>query len=206
MPTTHTAEFESVGHIPTASSHKTGFAERWRKPASVVTVLTIVATLTIAPATSSMLLRALETYGGLALVVIAVLGRLWCAIYIAGRKNFELCVEGPYSIVRHPLYLFPSVGMLGVLLATHRPMVALLAFVMFWAYHAFVVREEEERLGRNFGRVFDEYRTRVPGAWPRLAAFNDVPSLVVTTRPLSRAFTEVVWFFAAWTLATLVSV
>jgi protein-S-isoprenylcysteine O-methyltransferase Ste14 len=37
---------------------------------------------------------------GVVLVGIASIGRLWCTLYIAGRKAETLVTEGPYSICR----------------------------------------------------------------------------------------------------------
>jgi protein-S-isoprenylcysteine O-methyltransferase Ste14 len=39
----------------------------------------------------------LETLSYL-LVAVATVGRVWCGIYIFGRKNKTLCQDGPYSI------------------------------------------------------------------------------------------------------------
>ena len=37
------------------------------------------------------------------LVAVATVGRLWCGIYVFGRKSKVLCMDGPYSICRNPL-------------------------------------------------------------------------------------------------------
>ena len=31
--------------------------------------------------------------------------RFWATLYLGGRKENELVIEGPYSVVRHPLYV-----------------------------------------------------------------------------------------------------
>jgi protein-S-isoprenylcysteine O-methyltransferase Ste14 len=54
--------------------------------------------------------EALLFFVGLLLVGIATVGRLWCSLYISGRKSAELVMDGPYSICRHPLYFFPYLG------------------------------------------------------------------------------------------------
>ena len=36
-------------------------------------------------------------------VSASVLGRVWCSVFIAGRKDEQLVVTGPYSTCRHPL-------------------------------------------------------------------------------------------------------
>ena len=55
---------------------------------------------------------------GCALVGIAIVGRLWCAQYIAGYKDNTLVREGPYSMCRNPLYFFSFLGTIGVGLCT----------------------------------------------------------------------------------------
>ena len=54
---------------------------------------------------------------GYALIIGAALGRIWCNIYITGRKDKELCTDGPYSLCRNPLYLFSFIGVVGVMYA-----------------------------------------------------------------------------------------
>jgi len=51
---------------------------------------------------------------GFALVTVAALGRLWCSIYICGYKNRRVIQDGPYSIVRNPLYCFSLLGGIGI--------------------------------------------------------------------------------------------
>ena len=59
------------------------------------------------------LAQALLFQDGIFLVIAAVLGRFWAILYIGGRKNQMIMLDGPYSICRHPLYLFSTVGAVG---------------------------------------------------------------------------------------------
>ena len=59
-------------------------------------------------------LYALIEKAGLALIVICILGRTWCTLYIGGRKKRELINKGPYSVVRNPLYFFTTIGAAGI--------------------------------------------------------------------------------------------
>jgi len=180
-----------------------GTRERWRKPFSVVAILAVVAMIPLVPATQAGTWHELESVTGLALVALAVLGRLWCATYIAGRKNTELCRVGPYSLVRHPLYVFSSLGLLGVLITTHRPFLAAVGLALFWVYYSYVMQEEDDRLKQVFGGEFTAYCHDVSSVWPDFRRFRDVHTLSVATAPLRRTFADVLWFFAALILVKL---
>jgi protein-S-isoprenylcysteine O-methyltransferase Ste14 len=109
-------------------------------------------------------------YGSAWLSVQAVrtLGKQWTyrARVIEGH---ELVTEGPYSLVRNPIYL----GMFGAILSTG------LAFSRWWTFLAAIViflignririQAEEKLLRETFGAQFDEYSRRVPAFFPRLS-------------------------------------
>lgn len=183
-------------HAPSAP--KTSLVERLRKPISASVAVATFAAIWAAEPTRSVYGRVLETGASYLLVCAAVLGRLWCGLYIAGRKNAELCAAGPYSICRNPLYLFSSLGLAGVVLATHRPGIAAGAWVLFWIFHLFVIRGEESRLHCRFGADFAQYCSRVPRLGLKLSAYTSPPTILVTTRPLLRGFADVSWFFVTW--------
>lgn len=59
----------------------------------------------------------LETIS-LLLIVIATVGRsTWSSLYISGDKEHRAVCEGPYAILRNPLYMFSFVGVFGLGLA-----------------------------------------------------------------------------------------
>ncbi|MBV8857666.1 MAG: isoprenylcysteine carboxylmethyltransferase family protein [Acidobacteria bacterium] len=88
------------------------------------------------------------------------LGRQWsfAARVIEGHR---LVTEGPYSLVRHPIYT----GMLGMLLATCAattlPLAVPFALAVFVAGTLVRVRSEEKLLRETFGAEFDAYARRV---------------------------------------------
>lgn len=178
--------------------------EQLRKPAGALAAATLAVALWRTEPSGGAMMRTAETSAGFVLVVAAVLGRLWCAIYIAGRKNAELCALGPYSLCRNPLYLFSSLGVAGIVLATHHATLTVAAFGIFWAYHWGVIRGEEARLGALFGKSFDDYRARVPRLWPRWRGYADASTMTVGLKPLRRSFSEVGWFFVLWLAADLI--
>ena len=61
---------------------------------------------------------ALLQAAALLLVAGACLGRIWCSVFIAGRKDAAIVTHGPYALCRHPLYSLSFVGGIGLALAT----------------------------------------------------------------------------------------
>jgi protein-S-isoprenylcysteine O-methyltransferase Ste14 len=186
--------------IPPASS------ESWRKPASLVFVLCwFTAALLLVPHGFGRGWHVALEMSGFLLLIVAALGRLWAFAYIGGRKNRELCREGPYSLTRNPLYLFSFIGVLGASLALQSPPLCVVSALSFLSYHAFVIRAEEKRLAELFGPAFSRYCTAVPRFWPRLAAPQTTTAdLTLSSRLFTRALLEVFWFLAAIVLIEVI--
>src|SRR4051812_21738367 len=51
---------------------------------------------------------------GYILVVAGAMGRVYCSAFIGGRKNDVVVREGPFSVVRNPLYVFSFIALVGV--------------------------------------------------------------------------------------------
>jgi len=102
----------------------------------------------------------------LVLAAVRTLGKQWAFVarVVEGHK---LIVEGPYKIVRNPIYL----GMFGMLLATglavSRWWAILLAIVLFLIGTSIRIRSEEKLLRESFGEEFEAYARRVPALFPR---------------------------------------
>jgi protein-S-isoprenylcysteine O-methyltransferase Ste14 len=105
--------------------------------------------------------------GSLWLVAAAIrtLGKQW-AVTARLIEGHRLVTEGPYSLVRNPIYT----GMLGMLLATGvalRHWVELiLGTVLFAIGLGIRVRSEEKLLRSAFGQEFEEYARHVPAVLP----------------------------------------
>ncbi len=95
------------------------------------------------------------------------LGRQW-ALIARVIEGHELIRQGPYAVVRNPIYL----AMLGMLIATglavSRWQALVCATVVFAAGTAIRIRAEENLLRETFGATFDEYARSVPAFLPRL--------------------------------------
>jgi len=138
---------------------------------------------------------------GLLLLLSAAGGRIWAALYIAGRKDRELVVDGPYSLVRNPLYFFSCLGFLGVGLAFESVTLALWMGLVFCLGHLPEVRREEAKLERLFGERYRAYRRRVPGFLPLLRRPTTPESMAVNARLFSRILREAVLIPSVFVMA-----
>jgi protein-S-isoprenylcysteine O-methyltransferase Ste14 len=112
------------------------------------------------------------------LVIALVIASLWmisAALHALGRQwslqarvleNHSLIRQGPYRLVRHPIYT----GMLGMIIAAGLAwshwigfLVSLLLFAIGTAIR---VRSEERLLRESFGVAFDNYKRSVPAVIP----------------------------------------
>ncbi len=81
----------------------------------------------------------------------------------------RLVTEGPYSIVRNPIYwgnFFIGLGFLWMSGALF-PYLFFVYLAVFWIYYTLIVLAEEDFLRRNFKEEFEEYRIRTGRFVPR---------------------------------------
>lgn len=137
-----------------------GVRRRWFTPITSVGGAAEIALsiLTIALAISSVWFFA---------AAVRTLGQQWS---LAARvlQGHRLVTEGPYSIVRNPIYT----GMFGMLLATGVAVShwigLLFAVIVFFAGTMIRVRSEEKLLREAFGAQFEAYARKVPAVIPFL--------------------------------------
>ena len=80
----------------------------------------------------------------------------------------KLVVEGPYGLVRNPMYWSVTSVMLGEAAVFHSVGLAELAVAFFAGVNVFVLLYEEPALRRKFGAEYEEYCRRVPRWLPRI--------------------------------------
>lgn len=134
---------------------------------------------------------------GFILLIVAALGRIWCSIYISGRKDRELCTDGPYSLCRNPLYLFSFIGVIGFFCALGNLIFCAVASLLFLLYYRGMILSEEKRLVQIFGAPFRAYLNNTPRFFPRMGIPTTLESLQVAPRVIERGMREVVWFLIA---------
>jgi protein-S-isoprenylcysteine O-methyltransferase Ste14 len=129
------------------------------------------------------------------LVAVATIGRLWCGIYVFGRKSKALCQDGPYSICRNPLYIFTFLGALGVATASNRIDLIVSFASIYCFYYFLVVKFEEKRLSQLFGRDYEAYCARVHRFLPNFRKYQSRERIEINPNLLSRAMVKGMWFF-----------
>jgi hypothetical protein len=122
------------------------------------------------------------------------MGRIWCAIYISGRKDRTLCLDGPYSLSRNPLYFFSLLGLIGFFTALENLAFAAVAAVVYLAYYRQVIMSEEKRLGQLFGAEYELYAGCTPRFLPAIRTPRGVDCYTIRPQMIERAMKEVVWF------------
>lgn len=86
----------------------------------------------------------------------------------AGDPPKKLVAEGPYGVVRNPLYWSVALVLLGEAAVFHALALADCAIVYFVVASLFVLVFEEPELRWKFGAEYEEYCQRVPRWLPRL--------------------------------------
>ena len=137
---------------------------------------------------------------GFGMLIVAALGRIWCLSYIAGIKNDFLVAEGPYSIVRNPLYVFNFIGAVGFGCAVENPLLAALLGAGFALSYPGVVRHEENALAQAFGESFARYCEKTPRWLPRWSNYHEPESWNINPRRFRAGLLDAMWFLWAFML------
>nr|WP_315595040.1 isoprenylcysteine carboxylmethyltransferase family protein [uncultured Cupriavidus sp.] len=161
----------------------------WRAVVTVVLVSLLAGHSQWDDSWVSGLLRAIGMVG----ITVATVGRLWCALYISGRKSSELVTEGPYSMCRHPLYVCNFVGIVGLGALTESIALTMFLALAFGLMYPAVIRSEERVLSKNFPE-FADYALRTPAFFPKIALFRTDETWVAHVGSFQRNLADSVWF------------
>ena len=98
---------------------------------------------------------------------VRTLGKQW-ALVARIIEGHELIMQGPYGVVRNPIYLgmFGLLVQVGLTLSYWQALLA--AVVVFLIGTQIRIRTEEKILRDAFGSKFDDYARRVPAFFPRI--------------------------------------
>ncbi|MBA3030788.1 MAG: isoprenylcysteine carboxylmethyltransferase family protein [Desulfobacteraceae bacterium] len=135
---------------------------------------------------------------GLLLIVLAVLGRIWASFYICGYKNRQVIDQGPYSMVRNPLYIFSFLGVMGIAVSSGNLLFTGLIITLFLFYYPMVIVNEERRLKEFLGEAFTSYAETTPRFIPKPSNYRQPETYPVNVATFSRSFLDGVWFFLGY--------
>ena len=126
--------------------------------------------------------KAWTLLAGLPLAILGEGIRTWSSGVIV--KNRELATEGPYALVRNPLYVGSFVMGLGLAVMSGSPVLVALMAVLFPLVYGGLIRKEEKYLLGAYGQAFRDYCARVPRfvpsfrGWPPPPASYDIGRVV----------------------------
>ena len=126
----------------------------------------------------SFLHEAIEFFG-LALIILCICGRMICTLYIGGKKIQTLVTDGPYSVVRNPLYTLSIIGAVGVGAQLGSFTLAIATGAVAYFVFLLVILKEEQVLAGRFGVTYAEYLARVPRLFPKFSLWRDTDKVEV---------------------------
>lgn len=134
------------------------------------------------------------------LIAFACLGRIWCSVFIAGRKDATVVADGPYALCRHPLYALSFVGGLGLALATGSVTLVATTAVVLALLFAGAARREERWLVAHHPGTYAAYARSTARWWPALSKWSLPDTLLVHPAVLWKAFVDAGAFFLLYAL------
>jgi protein-S-isoprenylcysteine O-methyltransferase Ste14 len=183
---------QSTRPVPTI--HRKSRIERYRSLVNVLLYSLVFASCLLGgyPKGWRLSYRLLEILGFI-VVVLGVLGRVWCGMYVWGRKSRELCKAGPYSVCRNPLYIFSFATGMGIAAQCHSIAVMAAFASIFWGYYYLVIKEEEKGLASLFGSEYLDYCKAVPRLVPQLRRYHTPEMILVPFRAFFPVMVKSAW-------------
>jgi len=105
---------------------------------------------------------------------------------------------------RNPLYVFSTIGAIGIGMMTGSLTVALALAVICYIAFQFVITAEEGYLEKVFGETYSSYKQEVPRFLPNFSLYKEADVLSVKSSMLYRTLTDGLVFFVSYPLLELV--
>lgn len=83
----------------------------------------------------------------------------------------SLSTGGPYSVLRHPLYLGNLLLWMGVSVLSGHPIGVVVTPLVFWIYYEKIMMAEERFLTEEFGAAYAEWAARTPALLPQWSTY-----------------------------------
>jgi protein-S-isoprenylcysteine O-methyltransferase Ste14 len=137
---------------------------------------------------------------GWACVLMGVIVRLWAIMHIGGHKSQKVVREGPYALVRNPLYFGSFLACLGIGVLAEAPVAAGGAVLCLLIVYMTTIIHEEKKLTRLFGPDYESYLKEVPRFFPRFSGVRRLirdESVSINYRDFRRELLTTAGFVAA---------
>lgn len=138
--------------------------------------------------------REILEFTGYLFVFICVFGRLWSILFVGSRKNSELVTTGPYSMTRNPLYVFSTLGVIGVGLAYGSLLVAVILGAISYLVFMITAQKEANFLSEKFKTEYKAYAAVTPMFWPDFRLYKDGGETTFSPTALFKTFRDVLVF------------
>jgi protein-S-isoprenylcysteine O-methyltransferase Ste14 len=144
---------------------------------------------------------------GFILVVFGCFGRIWASLYIEGNKTKNLITDGPFSMVRNPLYFFSLIMLIGFCLALksiYLPLGLLLIFIFF---HIPTIANEEKKLLKIHGKKFEKYIKTTPRLIPNIFRYKKTKSsekVLIKIRRINSVLLEIIGYLFLYTAIDII--
>lgn len=145
----------------------------------------------------------LFSYIGFSLVVLGGFGRIWASLYLEGFKTRKLIKEGPYSMVRNPLYFFSLMLFLGMCFAIKSIAVSFALLVVFVLFHIPTILNEEKVLLNTHDESYKAYYESTPRLLPNIFKYKKTEStdmIQVRIKSIIKRLWEVIGYLFLFTL------
>ncbi len=109
---------------------------------------------------------------GFILLIFGCFGRVWASLYIEGNKTKNLITNGPFMMVRNPLYFFSLMILLGFCFALKSLFLPIGLIIIFIVFHVPTIANEEKKLRRIHGELFDDYVRSTPRLIPNIFKYK----------------------------------
>ena len=141
---------------------------------------------------------------GSVIAIIGVIVRMYAAGYVV--KNKVLCSDGPYSIVRHPLYTGNTLLIIGLMIAANAVWAWPVGLLFFWLFYPTTISYEDLKLHRLFGEEWERWSANIPALVPRSVfpknnpnnSWSFMKSLKQNIEPAVAAWVAF-WIYWLWT-------
>ena len=131
----------------------------------------------------------LEGFGTL-FIVAGVIGRICSSLTIASRKNKMVVNMEMYSVMRHPLYFFSFLLIVGIGLLTGRAELFLYLTVFYVACFYPMILNEEKYLIKKFKKRYTDYQKQVPMLFPSFSKWKARETIEINPRLVTRTILD----------------